>query len=169
MARRRKGTVPHRTMWTLETVERIEAYQAQHRIPSFSATAETLVRMGLEQSPSEIIAPIIVSTLRQEFSRQMERVVKLIVYDIIETGVAQRLAGAAVRDIGRLKQDDPERYDRIKAAALTDARRTLARTNIERVLQELYGDREGELHPARTDGAAGGEEDAAGSEVLHLP
>ena len=169
MARRRKGTVPHRTMWTLETVARIEAYQAQHRIPSFSATAETLVRMGLERSPAEIIAPIIVSTMRQEFSRQMERVVKLIVYDIIETGVAQRLAGAAVRDIGRLKQDDPARYDRIKAAALTDARRTLARTNIERVLQELYGDREGELHPARADGTAGGEEDAAGSEVLHLP
>ncbi len=169
MARRRKGTVPHRTMWTLDTVERIEAYQAQHRIPSFSATAETLVRMGLERSPAEIIAPIIVSTIRQEFSRQMERVVKLIVYDIIETGVAQRLAGAAVRDIGRLKQDDPERYDRIKAAALTDARRTLSRTNIERVLQELYGDREGELHPAWADGAAGGEEDAAGSEVLHLP
>src|SRR5919202_616050 len=148
MPRRRHGTVPHRTMWTLDTVHRIEAYQAQHRIPSFSATAETLVRMGLEQSPAEILAPIIVSTLRQEFSRQIERVIQLIVYDIIETGVAQRLAGAAVRDIGRLKQDGPERYDRIKAAAITDARRTLARTHIDQVIRELYGSREGELPPA---------------------
>jgi len=152
-------------MWTLDTVQLIEAYQARHRIPSFSATAETLVRMGLEQSPAEILAPIIVSTMRQEFSRHIERVIKLIVYDIIETGVAQRLAGVAVRDIGRLKQDDPERYDKIKAAAITDARRTLARANIERVLQELYGDREGELHQAREEG---GEGRTPGGEVLHL-
>ncbi len=165
MARRRKGTVPHRTMWTLDTVQLIDAYQAKHHIPSFSATAETLVRMGLEQSPAEILAPIIVSTMRQEFNRHIERVIKLIVYDIIETGVAQRLAGAAVRDIGRLKQDDPERYDKIKAAAITDARRTLARANIERVLQELYGDREGELHHEREED---GEGCAAGGEVLHL-
>ena len=165
MSKRRIGTRPHKTFWTQETVLRIEAYQAQHQIPSFSATAETLVRMGLEQSPAEILAPIIVSTMRQEFNRHIERVIKLIVYDIIETGVAQRLAGAAVRDIGRLKQDDPERYDKIKAAAITDARRTLARANIERVLQELYGDREGELHQAREDG---GEDRTPGGEVLHL-
>lgn len=84
--------------------------------------------------------------MRQEFTRGIERVVKLIVYDIIETGVAQRLAGAAVRDIGRANRDDPQRYDQIKAAAITDARRTLARTNIDRVLEESTkksGDRAG--------------------------
>ncbi len=165
MAQRRKGTLPQRVRLTQQTTDFIDAYQEQHRIPSFSATVETLVRMGLEQSPAEILAPIIVSTMRQEFNRHIERVIKLIVYDIIETGVAQRLAGAAVRDIGRLKQDDPERYDKIKAAAITDARRTLARANIERVLQELYGDREGELHQAREDS---GEGRTPGSEVLHL-
>jgi hypothetical protein len=172
MVKRRTGSRPHKTMWTLDTVQRIDAYQAQHQIPSFSATAETLVRMGLEHSPAEIIAPIIVSTIRQEFSRQIERVIQLIVYDIIETGVAQRLAGAAVRDIGRLKQDDPERYDRIKAAAITDARRTLARTHIDQVIRELYGSREGELPPAGDDRAAdgqGSEGRAASGEVLHLP
>src|ERR687885_2136426 len=166
MTKRRMGTRPHHTFWTPEGIALIEAYQAQHHIPSFSATAETLVRMGVERSPAEILEPIIVSTLRHELAKHLDRLVNLIVYDIIETGVAQRLAGAAVRDLGRLKQDDPARYDRIKAAALTDARRTLARTNIERVLQELYGDREGELHPARADGDASGEEGAAGGEVL---
>jgi hypothetical protein len=124
-------------MWTLDTVERIEAYQAQHQIPSFSATAETLVRMGLEQSPAEIVAPIIVSTMRQEFNRHFERVIKLLVYDIIETGMARRLAGAAVRDVGRLKHDDPERYDKIKEAAWKEARQMLARTTIEQVLRDL--------------------------------
>ncbi len=172
MAQRRKGTIPQRVRLTQQTTDRIDAYQDQHHIPSFSATVEVLVRQGLAQSPAEILAPIIVSTLRQEFSRQIERVIQLIVYDIIETGVAQRLAGAAVRDIGRLKQDDPERYDRIKAAAITDARRTLARTHIDQVIRELYGSREGELPPARDDGAADGQGSkgrAAGGEVLHLP
>ena len=172
MTKRCMGTRPHKTFWTPTAVHAIETYQAQHQIPSFSATAETLVRMGLEHSPAEILAPIIVSTLRQEFGRQIERVIQLIVYDIIETGVAQRLAGAAVRDIGRLKQDDPERYDRIKAAAITDARRTLARTHIDQVIRELYGSREGELPPARDDGAAAGQGDegrATGGKVLHLP
>jgi hypothetical protein len=77
-----------------------------------------------------------------------------------------------VRDIGRLKQDDPARYDRIKAAAITDARRTLARTHIDQVIRELYGSREGELSPTGDGSAAngqGGEGGAAGSEVLHLP
>src|SRR5918998_1127382 len=121
MAQRRKGTIPQRVRLTQQTSDLIDAYQEQHRIPSFSATVEVLVRQGLAQSPAEILAPIIVSTLRQEFARGLDRVIKLIVYDIIETGVAQRLAGAAVRDIGRLKQDGPERYDRIKQAAITDA------------------------------------------------
>ena len=165
MAKRRKGTIPQRIMLTQTTVDRIDAYQAKHQIRSFSAAAETVLRIGLEESPAEILAPIIVSTMRQEFSRHIERVIKLIVYDIIETGVAQRLAGAALRDIGRLKHDDPERYEKIKAAAITDARRTLARANIERVLQELYGDRESELHHEREEG---GEGCASGGEVLHL-
>jgi hypothetical protein len=169
MAKRRKGTIPQRIMLTQATVDRIDAYQAQHQIRSFSAAAETLLRIGLEESPSEIVAPIIVSTIRHEMAKSVERVVKLIVYDIIETGVAQRLAGAAVRDIGRMKHDDPERYDRIKAAAITDARRTLARTNIDKVLQELYGDREGELHHPWVDVRQSGEGGDEDREVLHLP
>ena len=167
MAKRRKGTSPHRIMLTQATVDCIDAYQEQHRIPSFSATVETLVRMGLERSPAEILAPII-STMRQEFNRQINRVINLIIYDIVETGMARRLAGAAVRDIGRLKQDDPERYDRIKQAAITDARRTLARTHIDQVLRELYGNREGELHHAGQDGNESGEGRPTGGEVLHL-
>ena len=137
MAKRRMGTIPQRVRLTQQTSDRIDAYQQQHNILSFSATIETLVRMGLEQSPGEILAPIIVSTMRQEFNRHFERVIKLLVYDIIETGMARRLAGAAVRDVGRLKQDDPERYDKIKTAAWTEARQMLARTNIEQVLRDL--------------------------------
>ena len=78
------------------------------------------------------------SNLRlQEFTRHCERVTKLFVYDIVETGVTQRLAGAVVRDIGRLKQDEPERYECIKEAAWNEARQMLARTRIDQVLRDV--------------------------------
>ncbi len=147
MVKRRKGTIPQRIMLTQATVDRIDAYQEQHQIRSFSAAAETLLRIGLDESPAEIVAPIIVSTMRQEFNRHFERVIKLLVYDIVETGMARRLAGAAVRDVGRLKQDDPERYDKIKEAAWTEARQMLARTNIEQVLRDLDWKQDGIPQP----------------------
>ena len=147
MVKRRKGTIPQRIMLTQTTVDRIDAYQEQHQIRSFSAAAETLLRIGLDESPAEIVAPIIVSTMRQEFNRHFERVIKLLVYDIVETGMARRLAGAAVRDVGRLKQDDPERYDKIKEAAWTEARQMLAQTNIEQVLRDLDWKQDGIPQP----------------------
>jgi hypothetical protein len=45
MPKRRMGSRPIRTNWTAAAVTLIEAYQATHQIPSFSAAAETLVRM----------------------------------------------------------------------------------------------------------------------------
>src|SRR5919199_4704909 len=138
MAKRRKGTIPQRIMLTQATVDRIDAYQAQHQIRSFSAAAETLLRIGLEESPAEIVAPIIVSTLRAALHRELQRLIQLQIYTALEAGVGQRFAAAAVRDIGRLKHDDPERYDHIKAAAIADTRRRLARDNIGRVIEYLY-------------------------------
>ena len=48
MPKRRMGTIPQRVRLTQQTSDRIDAYQVQHNIPSFSATIETLVRLGLE-------------------------------------------------------------------------------------------------------------------------
>ena len=138
MGKRRMGTRPHHTLWTPEAVHLIDAYQAQHQIPSFSAAAEALVRLGLQQSPAEVIAPIVGSAVRHAVHRELERLIRLQLYTAVEAGIAQRFAAAAVRDIGRLKQDDPERYDRIKAAAIADARRRLARNNIGEVVADLY-------------------------------
>jgi hypothetical protein len=65
-----------------------------------------------------------------------------------------------VRDLGRLKHDDPERYENIKAAAIADTRRRLARNTIGRVVADLYA----EL--MATDALPGGDpETAAGSEA----
>ena len=138
MTKRRMGTRPHKTFWTAEGTALIEAYQAQHQISSFSAAAEALVRLGLQQSPTEVLTPVVATAVRKTIHTELERLIKLQIYAILEAGIAQRFAAAAVRDIGRLKQDDPERYDNIKAAAIADTRRQLARNNIGRVVADLY-------------------------------
>ena len=109
----------------------------EHNIPSYSATVETLVRLGLEQSPGEVLAPIIVSTMRREFNAQVNRLAKLLAYNIVETGQARLIASAALRDIGRLKQDDPERHTLIKEAARKEARHLLDRRRISQLLDGL--------------------------------
>ncbi len=138
MAERRRGTIPQRVRLTQQTSERIDDYQERHQIPSFSAAIETLVRIGLEQSPGEILVPIIASTVRREVTRSMERLIKLQLYTAIEAGIGQRLAGAAVRDIGRVKKDEPERYLRIREVATRETRKRLGRNMIGEVVAELY-------------------------------
>src|SRR5688572_15894200 len=137
---RRKGVRPHRTLWTPEAVQIIDAYQLAHQIPSFSAAAETLVRLGVQQSPAEVITPVVTSAIRHAVHRELERLIRLQIYTAVEAGIAQRFAAAAVRDIGRLKQDAPSRYQAIKEAAIADARRHLARDNIGAVVADLYAE-----------------------------
>src|SRR5688572_30211247 len=88
----------------------------------------------------EVLAPIIISTMQQEVTWHCKRVTKLFVYDIVEKGMARRRAGAVVRDIGRLKQDEPERNECIKEAAWNEARQMLARTRIDQVLRIMLMD-----------------------------
>lgn len=138
MAQRRRGTIPQRVRLTQELADLIDDYQEKHQIASFSATIEHLARLGLEQSPAEALAPVVVSAVRQSIRREVERLIKLQLYGIIEAGVAQRFAGAALRDLARANKDDPERYDRIKHAAITDARKRLARDNVAEIIRDLY-------------------------------
>ncbi len=111
---RRPGTIPHRTYWSEETVAVIDAYQRDYHLPSFSAAAEVLVRQGAQQSLPEILTPIIDRSIRKTLNAGIARLIKLQVYTAVEAGIAQRFAAAAVRDVGRLKHDDPERFTRIR-------------------------------------------------------
>ena len=139
MAERRRGTIPQRVRLTQQTTDRIDDYQSKHQIPSFSAAVETLVRIGLDQSPAEILTPIIVSTVRRELTVGIERVIRLLLYNIVETGTASRLAGAAVYHLYNM--DDPQggahEYDLVKAEVRIDALRTLRRAKISAVIHEL--------------------------------
>jgi hypothetical protein len=143
-------------------VQLVDAYQAQHQIPSFSAAAETLVRLGLQQSPTEVITPVVTSAIRHALHRELERLIRLQLYTAVEAGIGQRFAAAAVRDLGRLKQDDPERYDKIKAAAIADTRRRLARDSIGHVVSELYtelvaSEQDNGVQQVRDDGSGEGQ------------
>ncbi len=139
MTKRRMGTVPRRIFWTPQLAARIEAYQAAQQIPSFSAAAEALVRLGLEQSPTEVITPIIESAVRREFATGIGRIARLLVYNTIETGVAQRMAGAAVYHLYEQAEPrgGPEKYDMVKQEIRDDAYRTFSRATISRTLDEL--------------------------------
>ncbi len=119
-------------------MELIERYQIDQHIPSFSAAAEALVRRGLEQSPAAVLSPVVTNAIRMAVHRELERLMKLQVYTAIEAGIAQRFAAAAVRDVGRLKQDDPQRFTRIREAAIADTRRRLHRANINVIIADLY-------------------------------
>ncbi len=137
---RRPGTIPHRTYWSEETVAVIDAYQRDYHLPSFSAAAEVLVRQGAQQSLPEILTPIIDRSVRKTLNAGIARLIKLQVYTAVEAGIAQRFAAAAVRDVGRLKHDDPERFTRIREAAIADTRRRLHRDNISAIIADLYAE-----------------------------
>lgn len=139
MAQRRRGTIPQRVRLTQEITDLIDDYQKQHKIASFSATIEYLARLGLEQSPAEALGPIVVSAVRKSMRQEIERLIKLQVYGIIEAGVAQRFAGMLLRELSLAKdKSDPGRYDRIKHAAITDTRKRLARDHVAAIIQDLY-------------------------------
>ncbi len=138
--KRRTGTTPHRTYWSAEAVTLIDTFQAQHQIASFSAAAETLVRLGVQQSPAEVLTPVVASAIKHALHHEFARLIKLQVYTAIEAGMAQRFAAAAVRDVGRLKHDDPDRFTRIREAAIADTRRRLHRDNISAIIADVYAE-----------------------------
>lgn len=135
-SKRRPGTIPARTYWSEDAITAIEQYQARHGIGSFSAAAEALVRLGLEQSPTEILQPIIESSIRQAIHRDLDRLVRLQVLTAIDSGMAWRFAAAGTRDVGRIKQDPPERYEEIKAMAIREARRSLRRDHLRSIVAD---------------------------------
>jgi hypothetical protein len=124
MAKRRMGTIPRRTYWTPGAVELIERYQEQQHLASFSAAAETLVRLGLQQSPAEIITPAVTSAVRATVRAELNRMARLHVFTAIDAGAAFRMASAVLRHVV------PARYEAIRQDVLNDARRAVGREHL---------------------------------------
>jgi hypothetical protein len=134
---RRTNTAPKRIWLTDETREAVQSWADRNGV-SFSAALETLARLGLGQSPTEALAPVVVSTVRTEIQHQMHRLASLLAAGALEAGMATRLAGAT------LKQLRPADYDAIKQAARLDAVQALRRRDALREVAD-GGDREGQL------------------------
>lgn len=147
---RRKHTIKKNIRLTQETHDAIDAWATAQGV-SFSAALETLTRTALDQEPTATLAPVLVSALRRELAGTYDRLIRLLLYTIAEAGTTQRLAGATLRHLR------PDKYDQIKAHAIKDSRRSLARARIGALIEELYGDREGELRHTRGDDGEGGE------------
>jgi hypothetical protein len=124
MTKRRMGTVPRRTYWTPAAVELIERFQEQQHLASFSAAAETLVRLGLQQSPPAIVTPAVTSAVRATVRAELNRMARLHVFTAIDAGAAYRMAGAVLRHVV------PARYEVIKQEVLDDARRAVGREHL---------------------------------------
>lgn len=130
---RRVHTLPKKIRLTKAGHDAIAAWATAHDV-SFSAAVETLCRMGMGEPLMEALSPALISTLRREIQRQYDRLIRLLLYNIIESGAAARLAGAAVY---ALRSD---KYEAIKRAARTEARKSLIRSRIGKEIREVFGD-----------------------------
>jgi hypothetical protein len=158
---RRVGTIPKEIRLTEEGLQAVQAWADQQGM-SFSAAIETLARLGLGQAPQDAMLPAVVSVIRREIGSNYDRIIKLILYNIIESGIAARMASAGVKTLWErlvplASEDEPRRgrqYPEVLAQAKKDARRTLGRAKISKVIEEVYGDghHQGQLRDAGEGG-----------------
>ena len=146
MPERRKHTVKKNVRFTEETLTLVEQWAERNGV-SFSAALDSLCRLGLGQTQDQALAPIVTSVVKREITSHYDRIIRLLLYNIVESGRAYRMAAAAMYKL----EDDKERYARLKEYIIKDTRTTLAKAKIGSILDELFageqehGDREGEL------------------------
>ena len=104
---------------------------------SFSAAVETLCQIGIGKTPEDALAPTIISVIRREISSHYDRLIRLVLYGVVESGTANRMGSAVLRYLYNKAGDDMERFERTKKAVRTDARRSLGRARIRDVIDEL--------------------------------
>jgi hypothetical protein len=134
---RRRGTIEKKIRLTPETYEAVEQWATENGV-SYSAAVDTLCRLGLGQSPAEAVAPVVVSSIRREIASTYDRIIRLTLFNIIESGIASRMASVAVREL------KPGQYEAIRKAAIIDARRSIAKARIGKLIEELYQDGDSE-------------------------
>ncbi len=140
--RRAESTAPKRIWLTEDGRDQIQAWADEHGM-SFSAAIETLAKLGMGEATEVALAPAILSIIRQELGSSHARLVRLILYGIIEAGIANRMASAAVK---YQRQDEPGVYEDIRSQARLAAKRNIERGTMAQVIKEImgYGGSEGE-------------------------
>lgn len=130
---RRPGTQPVKIRLTEAGRDLIHVYAEKHQM-SFSAAVEALALIGLGQPISDIAVPLVVSAVRLEMRRAHDVFIALLHASALEAGIANRLAGAALKTLR------PGDYDSIKKAARVDALARLRGNELWRLKEEIQPD-----------------------------
>jgi hypothetical protein len=113
--------------------------QEQQHLASFSAAAETLVRLGLQQSPTEIITPAVTSAVRATVRAELNRMARLHVFTAIDAGIAWRLAGAVLQHVV------PARAAALTEGIMNEARRAVGREHLRDAVAGVLPDDDAQL------------------------
>lgn len=139
MTNRRKNTQKKNIRLTDQALQEIGAWAAKNGL-SFSAALEVLCNLGMEKPIDEALAPAILSLTRRTIREEYDRLIRLVIYGIVEAGFASRMASAAVRQ----HVADKRTFELIRNKAREDARKNLTRNKIGALMRELIHDREQE-------------------------
>jgi len=134
---RRKDTIKKNIRLTEKGRNEIQAWADDHGV-SFSAAIESLANIGMGKPLDEALAPVILSLIRRTIHSEYDRLIRLVIYGIVESGYAARMASAAVRQ----QVKDLDTFNKIRTLARTDARKNLTRNKIGDLMRELIHDRE---------------------------
>lgn len=153
--KRRQGTVEKKIRLTPDALVAIEQWADQNNA-SFSAAIETLARLGLGEPAATALTPALASSIRRELLNAQERLAGLIAHAGKESGVAARLAGAALYVL------QPEDAEALEEKARAEAGRRLNQLKTGALLESLYQERQRMLAEDAGEEDALNDEDAAG-------
>ena len=133
--KRRRGTIEKKIRLTSEGLDAIGQW-ADHNNVSFSAAIETLARIGLGEPAATALTPALANVIQRELGDVKNQLATLVLYTGKESGVATRLAGAALHIL------QPEHTDAFEQQARVDAGRRLGQLKTGALLERLYQERQ---------------------------
>ncbi len=153
--KRQRGTIEKKIRLTSEGRDAIGQW-ADHNNVSFSAAIETLARIGLGEPAATALTPALANVIQRELGDVKNQLATLVLYAGKESGVAARLAGAALHIL------QPEHADAFEQQARVDAGRRLGQLKTGALLERLYQERQRMLAEDAGQEEARNDVDAAG-------
>lgn len=139
MPTRRRETVKKNVRLTAKGIEDIQAWADQNGL-SFSAALETLANLGLGKDVNNAMLPAVLSLTKSVIRSEYDRLIRLVLYGIVESGFSARMASASLRT----QVGDLQTFEKIKNFARADARKNLTRGKIGELFNQLMGDNKGD-------------------------
>ncbi|MDQ3701434.1 MAG: hypothetical protein M3442_11005 [Chloroflexota bacterium] len=131
---RAAGTTRRKCVWfTPKTVARVERWAAEQGM-TFSAAAEALLRLGLQDAPVGAFTAPLEATIRGTVRDELGRVTALLASAAIDAHAGYLVALHLAK-----RGQDVEHYQGLKQAARLTARETVSRRVSRQGLEQLVG------------------------------